>query len=97
MLRAAARNFLKGRVSEGGSTITQQLIKNYFLTSERTFKRKITEILMALILESEFTKDDILETYINEVYLGQVGSFEIHSPRKELIAMDVKFRIRSRT
>jgi penicillin-binding protein 1B len=65
-------------VSEGGSTITQQLIKNYFLDSRRTFKRKITEILMALILESQFSKDDILETYINEVYLGQEGPFEIH-------------------
>jgi penicillin-binding protein 1B len=78
MLRAAARNIIKGHVSEGGSTITQQLIKNYFLDSRRTFKRKITEILMALILESKFSKDDILETYINEVYLGQEGPFEIH-------------------
>jgi penicillin-binding protein 1B len=78
ILRAAVRNIIKGRVSEGGSTITQQLIKNYFLDSRRTFKRKITEILMALILESQFSKDDILETYINEVYLGQEGPFEIH-------------------
>jgi penicillin-binding protein 1B len=78
MLRAAARNILKGHVSEGGSTITQQLIKNYFLDSRRTFKRKVTEILMALILESQYTKDDILGTYINEVYLGQEGPFEIH-------------------
>lgn len=78
MLRAAARNLIKGGVKEGGSTITQQLIKNYFLTSERTFKRKITEIMMALLLESQFTKDDILETYINEVYLGQATPFEIH-------------------
>jgi penicillin-binding protein 1B len=78
MLRAAARNIMKGGVREGGSTITQQLIKNYFLTSERTFKRKITEIMMALLLESQFTKDDILETYINEVYLGQATPFQIH-------------------
>ncbi|MDZ4676141.1 MAG: PBP1A family penicillin-binding protein [Oligoflexia bacterium] len=78
MLRAAFRNIMKRHVAEGGSTITQQLIKNYFLTPERTFKRKITEILMALLLESQFTKDDILETYINEVYLGQTGPFEIH-------------------
>jgi len=78
MLRAAYRNIRHHGVSEGGSTLTQQLIKNYFLTSERTFKRKITEILMAILLESRFTKDDILETYINEVYLGQAGPFEIH-------------------
>ncbi len=78
MIRAAIRNIVKGHVAEGGSTITQQLIKNYFLDSRRTFKRKITEILMALILESKFSKDDILETYINEVYLGQAGPFEIH-------------------
>ncbi len=78
MLRAAFRNITRGHVAEGGSTITQQLIKNYFLTSQRTFKRKFTEIIMALLLESQFTKDEILETYINEVYLGQMGPFEIH-------------------
>ena len=78
ILRAALRNLTKGHVAEGGSTLTQQLIKNYFLTSERTFRRKITEILMALLLESRFSKDEILETYINEVYFGQEGPFEIH-------------------
>ncbi len=78
ILRAAARNFVHGGVREGGSTLTQQLVKNYFLTHERTFKRKITEILMALLLETRFTKDEILETYVNEVYLGQAGPFEIH-------------------
>lgn len=78
MVRAFLRNLAHGRVAEGGSTITQQLIKNYFLTSERTIRRKVTEILMALLLESQFTKDDILETYINEVYLGQEGPFEVH-------------------
>jgi penicillin-binding protein 1B len=78
IVRAALRNLVKGHVAEGGSTLTQQLIKNYFLTSERTFRRKITEILMALLLESQFSKDEILETYINEVYLGQEGPFEVH-------------------
>lgn len=78
ILRAAFRNLIHGGVREGGSTITQQLVKNYFLTQERTFRRKITEILMALLLETRFTKDDILETYVNEVYLGQAGPFEIH-------------------
>ena len=78
ILRAALRNIIKGHVSEGGSTLTQQLIKNYFLTSQRTFKRKVTEIVMALLLESQFSKDEILETYINEVYFGQEGPFELH-------------------
>jgi penicillin-binding protein 1B len=78
IFRAALRNITKGHVAEGGSTLTQQLIKNYFLTSQRTFKRKITEIFMALLLESRFSKDEILETYINEVYFGQEGPFEIH-------------------
>jgi len=62
----------------GGSTITQQLCKNFFLTPERTAKRKIQEGLLALALERRATKKDILELYLNEIYLGQAGSFSIN-------------------
>jgi penicillin-binding protein 1B len=77
IIRAAKENLLAGRVAQGGSTITQQLVKNYFLTSERSFKRKITEALMALLLELHVNKDQIFETYINVIYLGQNGPFQI--------------------
>ncbi len=67
-----------GRGIQGGSTITQQLVKNFFLTPERTLKRKFNEMWMALILELRYDKNDILETYLNEVYFGQDGSRAIH-------------------
>jgi penicillin-binding protein 1B len=63
---------------EGGSTLTQQLIKNFFLTREKTYQRKVTEQFMAVIVERRLSKDEILEWYLNEVYLGQRGSFAIH-------------------
>ncbi len=75
--RAFLRNMTKGRVVQGGSTITQQLVKNYFLTHERTFSRKFKEIFMALLIETKSSKDDILEAYINEIYMGQNSSFQI--------------------
>jgi len=62
----------------GGSTLTQQLVKNSFLTRDKTVKRKLQEQMMALILERRLTKDEILEFYLNDVYLGQRGSFAIH-------------------
>jgi penicillin-binding protein 1B len=62
----------------GGSTLTQQLVKNFFLTREKTVKRKVLEQAMALILERRLTKDELLALYLNEVYLGQRGSFAIH-------------------
>jgi penicillin-binding protein 1B len=62
----------------GGSTITQQLVKNFFLTPEKSLKRKLAEQYMALILERKASKDEILELYLNEVYLGQRGSFAVH-------------------
>ena len=69
---------LSGQRIEGGSTLTQQLVKNFFLTSERTLTRKGTEVLMALLLEMHYSKDEILETYFNEVFLGQDASRAIH-------------------
>ena len=79
--RGIARALYKtvtGQRIEGGSTLTQQLVKNFFLTSERTLTRKGTEVLMALLLEMHYSKDDILETYINEIFLGQDASRAIH-------------------
>ncbi len=70
MGRAALTNLMRGRIAQGGSTITQQLAKNLFLTPERTYRRKIQEALLALWLEHELTKDEILSAYLNRVYLG---------------------------
>src|SRR5579859_8102856 len=70
LLRATVTNLRAGHVVQGGSTITQQLAKNLFLTPERTYRRKIQEMLLALWLEHRFTKDQLLEIYLNRVYLG---------------------------
>lgn len=75
--RALITNVFKGKASQGGSTITQQLVKNYFLTSEKTLKRKLTELVMSILLESHSSKDEILETYLNVIYLGQNGPFQV--------------------
>jgi len=77
ILRAAYKNILGGKINQGGSTITQQLVKNYFLSNERTFKRKIKELFMAILLEARASKDEILESYINEIYMGQNGAFQV--------------------
>jgi penicillin-binding protein 1B len=69
---------LSGGGVQGGSTLTQQLVKNFFLTPERTLRRKFTELLMALLLELHYSKDEILEAYANEIYLGQDGNRAIH-------------------
>ncbi|XQW85519.1 penicillin-binding protein 1B [Thalassotalea piscium] len=71
ILRAAYSNFKAGRTIQGGSTLTQQLVKNMYLTRDKTFTRKINEAIMALLLEYHYSKDQLLEAYINEVYLGQ--------------------------
>lgn len=70
LLRAAAANLMRRGVSQGGSTITQQLAKNLFLTQERTFARKLQELVLALWLERKFSKTEILELYLNRVYFG---------------------------
>ena len=74
----AALATLSGKGVQGGSTLTQQLVKNFFLTPERTLRRKATEMLMALLLELHYTKDEILEAYLNEIYLGQDRNRAIH-------------------
>lgn len=76
--RAAWSNLRSGRVVAGGSTISQQLVKNYYLTSERTIVRKLIEVVMAVLLELHYDKKQILESYINEVYLGQEGRRSVH-------------------
>jgi penicillin-binding protein 1A len=70
LLRAAFENMMAGRVRQGGSTLTQQLAKNLFLDADRTFERKIQEAMLALYLESRYTKDQILTLYLNRVYFG---------------------------
>jgi penicillin-binding protein 1B len=78
ILRALWANARARRVVQGGSTLTQQLVKNYFLSDEQTMGRKLTEAVMALRLEAHFSKRDILVAYLNEVYLGQDGERAIH-------------------
>ncbi len=74
--RAVVKDVVKGRLAEGGSTITQQLIKNRYLTNEKTIDRKVTEGLMAIEFEKNYTKQQILEMYFNEIYYGN-GAFGI--------------------
>ena len=76
--RALYTNFRHLALRQGGSTITQQLAKNYFLTPERTFSRKLKELLIAITIEVIYPKNEILEIYLNEIYLGQKGSVSIN-------------------
>jgi penicillin-binding protein 1B len=78
VIRAIWRNIEAGELVQGGSTITQQLIKNYYLTPDRTLSRKLNEAMMAVLLEFHYDKTEILEAYLNEVYLGQSGDNAIH-------------------
>jgi penicillin-binding protein 1B len=97
ILRAAFANVLAGQVEQGGSTLTQQLVKNYFLDSRRTLRRKLEEAVMAVILEARFEKADIMNAYINEIYLGQDGRRAVHGFglasqfyfRKPLVELDL--------
>ncbi len=78
ILRAVWANLRAGRTVQGGSTLTQQLVKNFYLTNERTLRRKFNEAIMALLLEWHYSKEEILEAYLNEIYLGQDGQRSIH-------------------
>ncbi|MFQ5697520.1 MAG: PBP1A family penicillin-binding protein [Myxococcota bacterium] len=75
---AMLANLRAGRFVQGGSTLTQQLVKNFYLTRERTLGRKLREAAMALLLERRHSKDEILQAYLNEVYMGQRGSVAMH-------------------
>ena len=76
--RAVWANLRAGGWVQGGSTLTQQLVKNFWLSGERSLRRKVNEAFMALLLEFHYDKDEILEAYLNEVYLGQAGRRAIH-------------------
>lgn len=78
ILRALVVNLTSGSATQGGSTLTNQLVKNLYLSPEKTLTRKINEALMSLILEFHYSKNDILETYMNEVYVGQQGARSIN-------------------
>ncbi len=78
ILRAVWINIAAGGVSEGGSTITQQLAKNAFLSQERTWKRKVQEMILAFQIEKQYTKDEILELYLNQIYFG-AGSYGVQA------------------
>lgn len=78
ILRALYTNLRYASIRQGGSTITQQLAKNYFLTPERTFFRKLKELFMSLTMETMYEKNEILEIYLNEIYLGQKASDAIN-------------------
>jgi penicillin-binding protein 1B len=75
---ALLANLRAGGIRQGGSTLTQQLVKNFFLTPERTLKRKVHEAVMAVLVELRYGKREILQAYLNEIYFGQRGSTEIH-------------------
>ncbi len=78
ILRALYTNIKYGAIRQGGSTLTQQLAKNYFLTPERTYKRKLNELFISIIIEIKHEKTEILEMYLNEIYFGQKGSASIN-------------------
>jgi penicillin-binding protein 1B len=76
--RALWTDLKEREFAQGGSTLTQQLVKNFYLTQERTLYRKATEAVMAVILDARYSKDEILETYLNEIYLGRRGDMGVY-------------------
>lgn len=104
IVRALWANVRAGEIAQGGSTLTQQLVKSYFLDNRRTLTRKLREALMSVLLELHFEKADILNAYVNEIYLGQAGDRAIHGfglasqfyfgrPLAELQAQDIALLI----
>ncbi len=89
LLRAARSNFISGEISEGGSTITQQLAKNAYLTQDRTYKRKLQEVFLALQLEKQYTKQEILEFYLNQIYFGR-GAYGVQAAAKTYFNKNVE-------
>ena len=89
MVRAAVRNFMAGRVVQGGSTITQQLAKLIFLTQERTLGRKVRELLLALQIEHMFSKEEILQMYLNQVYFGH-GAYGVSAASRVFFGKTVE-------
>jgi penicillin-binding protein 1B len=78
ILRAVWANLKAGGIAQGGSTLTQQLVRSYFLDSRQTLSRKLREAVMAVALEARFPKADLMNAYINEIYLGQDGERAVH-------------------
>ncbi|MBV5306919.1 MAG: penicillin-binding protein 1B [Desulfobulbaceae bacterium] len=78
ILRAMFANIRAGKTVQGGSTLTQQLVKNFFLNNERTLYRKFNELIMALLIEAHYSKDEILTAYANEIFLGQDRGRAVH-------------------
>lgn len=89
MLRAAWNDILHQDIVQGGSTITQQLVKLSFLTPEQTFKRKIQEVLLAFKMEHHFSKDEIFEMYLNRIYLGE-GAYGVQAAAQTYFNKDIK-------
>lgn len=89
IMRAVIANITHKGVSEGGSTITQQLAKNAYLTQDRTMKRKVQEVFLALQLERKYTKDEILELYLNQIYFGQ-GAYGVQAAAKTYFGKNVE-------
>ena len=89
LLRALAVNMRQGRLAQGGSTLTQQLAKNVFLTPERSFKRKVQELLLAFWLEAHFSKQDILALYLNRVYFGS-GAYGVQAAAETYFSRPVQ-------
>jgi len=78
IIRALMANISAGRKVQGGSTLTQQLVKNLYLTSEKSYVRKIREAAMSVVIDARYSKQEILDAYINEVFLGQNGAVAVH-------------------
>ena len=87
--RAMMRNVMAGRMVQGGSTLTQQLAKNLFLKPDRTLERKVQEVLLALWLEQKYSKDEILEMYLNRVYFGS-NSYGVEAASRRYFSKSAK-------